>query len=43
MSEPHWPTVLALCEALETTPNAFAEKPAKRPPAKRGRPTKGKA
>jgi putative transcriptional regulator len=35
---PNWGTVVALCRALGTTPDAFARAPAQRQPASRGRP-----
>jgi transcriptional regulator with XRE-family HTH domain len=38
---PYWDTVLALCDALGVTPDAFIKEPAEREPAGPGRPKKG--
>jgi DNA-binding XRE family transcriptional regulator len=38
--KPAWETVLALCEALGCSCEAFTRPPAQRPPAGRGRPRK---
>ena len=39
-TSPAWATVIALCEALAVTPDAFTQAPAVRDEAKRGRPRK---
>jgi transcriptional regulator with XRE-family HTH domain len=39
---PSWPNVVALAEALGVPTDTFLKPPAKRPPAGRGRPPKGK-
>jgi transcriptional regulator with XRE-family HTH domain len=41
-NQPTWGTVVALCRALDVTPDAFAQAPACRP-RPRGRPRKGAA
>lgn len=38
VQEATWPTILALCEILGVDCTAFTKEPAKRAPAKRGRP-----
>jgi transcriptional regulator with XRE-family HTH domain len=38
--EPAWRTVVALCQALSVTADAFLQEPDARPDAKRGRPRK---
>ncbi len=38
--KPSWETVLALCQALGVSPEAFLQEPADRPPPGRGRPRK---
>ena len=40
LHSPAWKTVIALCHALEVTPDAFTTQPADRPPATVGRPRK---
>jgi len=41
--KPAWETVVALCQALGVTPDAFVQEPAERSPAGRGRPRKSPA
>jgi transcriptional regulator with XRE-family HTH domain len=38
--KPAWETVLAICQALDVSCEAFTQEPAERPPAKPGRPRK---
>jgi transcriptional regulator with XRE-family HTH domain len=40
LHSPSWKTVIALCQVLGVTPDAFTTPPADRPPAKPGRPRK---
>jgi transcriptional regulator with XRE-family HTH domain len=41
--EPSWSNVLALCQALSCSCEAFTQEPAERPEPSRGRPPKAKA
>jgi transcriptional regulator with XRE-family HTH domain len=40
VSKPSWESVIALCQALNVTPNEFIREPSVRPEPKRGRPPK---